>query len=207
MAFIVVYDANVLYPNTLRDLLIRIAQQPHLVQAKWTDQIMDETLRALQKNRPDITEEKAARLRELINGAVRDCLVTGYQPLVEALDLPDPDDRHVLAAAIKVNAQLIVTRNLKDFPPKTLAELPRVFRTREFAVILRGCLHFPALVHGLLRGPVPECGVETLPIIAELDVPRDVFACFLPCGVDGTVDSLDFKRAIEALGQRTMPLS
>ena len=74
----------------------------------------------MQKNRPDITEEKAARLRELINGAVRDCLVKGYQPLIEALDLPDPDDRHVLAAAIKVNAQLIVTRNLKDFPPKTL---------------------------------------------------------------------------------------
>jgi len=122
MAFIVIYDANVLYPNTLRDLLLRIAQQPHLVQAKWTDQIIDEMLRALQKNRPDITEKKAARLRELINGAVRDCLVTGYQPLIEALDLPDPDDRHVLAAAIKVNAQLIATRNLKDFPPKTLAQ-------------------------------------------------------------------------------------
>jgi hypothetical protein len=44
MAFIVIYDANVLYPNTLRDLLIRIAQQPHLVQAKWSDQIIDETL-------------------------------------------------------------------------------------------------------------------------------------------------------------------
>jgi predicted nucleic acid-binding protein len=122
MAFIVIYDANVLYPNTLRDLLIRIAQQPHLVQAKWTDQIIDEMLRALQKNRPDITEEKTARLRELMNGAVRDCLVTGYQPLIETLNLPDPDDRHVLAAAIKVNAQLIVTRNLKDFPPKTLAQ-------------------------------------------------------------------------------------
>jgi hypothetical protein len=53
---------------------------------------------------------------------VRDCLVTGYQPLIEALDLPDPDDRHVLAAAIKAGAQLIVTRNLKDFPPKTLAQ-------------------------------------------------------------------------------------
>jgi len=53
---------------------------------------------------------------------VRDCLVTGYEPLIEALDLPDPDDRHVLAAAIKVNAQLIVTRNLKDFPPKTLGQ-------------------------------------------------------------------------------------
>lgn len=122
MAFIVIYDANVLYPNTLRDLLIRIAQQPHLVQAKWTDEILDEMFHALGKNRPDITEEKAARLRELMNGAVRDCLVTGYQPLIEVLDLPDPDDRHVLAAAIKVNAQLIVTKNKKDFPPKPLAE-------------------------------------------------------------------------------------
>lgn len=117
MAFIVVYDANVLYPNTLRDLLIRIAQQPHLVQAKWTSEILDEMARALRKNRPDITEEKTARLCQLMNDAVRDCLVTGYQPLIEALSLPDPDDRHVLAAAIKVNAQLIVTRNRKDFRP------------------------------------------------------------------------------------------
>ena len=45
MAFIGVYDANVLYPNTLRDLLIRIAQQPHLVQAKWTSEILDEMSR------------------------------------------------------------------------------------------------------------------------------------------------------------------
>src|SRR5258707_15444948 len=106
MAFIVIYDANVLYPNTLRDLLIRIAQQPHLVQAKWTSEILDEMSRALRKNRPDITEEKTAHLCQLMNDAVRDCLVTGYQPLIEALNLPDPDDRHVLAAAIKVNAQL-----------------------------------------------------------------------------------------------------
>lgn len=49
MAFIVIYDANVLYPNTLRDLLIRIAQQPHLVQAKWTDEILDEMANALRK--------------------------------------------------------------------------------------------------------------------------------------------------------------
>jgi Rieske [2Fe-2S] domain len=78
-----------------------------------------------------------------------------------------------------------------------LHELPRVFRTHEFAVILRGCLHFPALFHDLLRGPVSECGVETLPIIAELDVACDVFACFLSCRVDGAVDSLDFQRPVE----------
>lgn len=75
MPFIVVYDANVLYPDTLRDLLIRIAQQPHLVQAKWTNEILDEMLGALRKNLPDITEEQASRLRDRMNGAVRDCQV------------------------------------------------------------------------------------------------------------------------------------
>jgi hypothetical protein len=88
MAFIVIYDANVLYPNTLRDPLIRIVQQPQLVQAKWTDEFLDEVLSALRKNRPDITAEKADRLRELMNAAVRDCLVAGYERLIEILDLP-----------------------------------------------------------------------------------------------------------------------
>jgi PIN domain len=121
MAFIVVYDGNVLYPNTLRDLLIRMAQLPHLVQAKWTDRILDETLDALRKNLPDISDEKAGRLRELMNAAVRDCLVSDYESLISTLDLPDPDDRHVLAAAIKAGAQVIVTLNLKHFPAGKLA--------------------------------------------------------------------------------------
>lgn len=78
MAFIAVYDANVLYPNTLRDLLIRIAQLPHLVQAKWTEEILDEVIGALRKNLPDISVEQTGRLRQRMNAAVRDCLVSGY---------------------------------------------------------------------------------------------------------------------------------
>jgi hypothetical protein len=66
MSFIVVYDANVLYGNTIRDLLLRIAQTG-MVQAKWTEEILDEALGGLAKNRPDITPEKLQRLRELIN--------------------------------------------------------------------------------------------------------------------------------------------
>jgi predicted nucleic acid-binding protein len=104
MAFTVVYDANVLYPNTLRDLLIRIAQSG-TVQARWTNAILDE-MAALRRNRPDIQAEKIQRLRELMNKAVRDCLVSGYEPLIEGLKLPDPDDRHVLAAAIKAGAAM-----------------------------------------------------------------------------------------------------
>ncbi|MEU9042259.1 MULTISPECIES: PIN domain-containing protein [unclassified Kitasatospora] len=51
-----------------------------------------------------------------MNRAVRDCLITGFEPLIEGLELPDPDDRHVLAAAIRAGAQVIVTNNRKDFP-------------------------------------------------------------------------------------------
>jgi predicted nucleic acid-binding protein len=119
MPFVVVYDANALYGNAQRDLLIRIAQSG-LVQAKWTDQILDEMLGNLGKKRPDIPAEKLGSLRELMNKAVRDCLVTGYEPLIESLQLPDRDDRHVLAAAVKSGAQVIVTTNLKHFPQAEL---------------------------------------------------------------------------------------
>ncbi|MCZ7415136.1 PIN domain-containing protein [Streptomyces sp. WMMC897] len=120
MAFTVVYDACVLYPSTLRDLLIRIAQAG-LVQAKWTDRILDEVFTNLHTNRPELNPAKLARTRELMMRAVRDCLVKDHEPLESALQLPDTDDRHVLAAAIKAQAQLIVTHNLKDFPEEALA--------------------------------------------------------------------------------------
>ena len=78
--------------------------------------------RALSRNRPDIPSDKLDRLRQLMNGAVRDCLVSGYEPLIEGLKLPDPADRHVLAAAIKASAQVIVTSNLKHFPAADLRQ-------------------------------------------------------------------------------------
>ncbi|MFE2290544.1 PIN domain-containing protein [Streptomyces sp. NPDC059452] len=120
MAFTTVYDANVLYPSTLRDVLIRVAQAG-LVQAKWTDRILDETFRNLEKNRPDLAPHKLKRTRELMAGSIRNVLVRGYEPLIGMLDLPDPDDRHVLAAAVRAKAQVIVTFNLKDFPADKLS--------------------------------------------------------------------------------------
>lgn len=121
MAFVAIYDANVLYPDILRNVLIRVAQDG-LVQAKWTEQILDETFRSLLNNRPDLNPESLTRTRRLMKAAVRDCIVKGYEPLIQALDLPDPDDRHVLAAAIRAKAQVIVTFNLKDFPPTALSQ-------------------------------------------------------------------------------------
>lgn len=117
---VVVYDACVLYPAALRDLLIRIGHAG-LVNARWTDTILDECFRAIHRERPEVPDAALARTRRLMCGAVRDCLVDGYEDLVEGLTLPDPNDRHVFAAAIRAGAQTIVTRNLKDFPADRLA--------------------------------------------------------------------------------------
>lgn len=91
-----------------------------LFRAKWTDAIHEEWMRAVQRDYPDINREKAEKVRNLMNAHVRDCLVTDYEELIPALTLPDPDDRHVLAAAIRARADVIVTANLGDFPAATL---------------------------------------------------------------------------------------
>jgi len=115
-----IIDACVLYSAPLRDLVVRLAQAS-LIQARWTDEIHDEWMRNVLKNNPKLSRERLERTRSLMDGAVRDCLVTGYAALVPSLTLPDPDDRHVLAAAIQGEAGLIVTFNLTDFPPEALA--------------------------------------------------------------------------------------
>ena len=115
-----VYDANILYPAPLRDLFIRLAQAG-MVRGKWTETIHDEWLRNVLKDKPHLSADRLARTRDLVNEAVRDCLVTDYEELIDSLALPDPDDRHVLAAAIRAGAEVIVTFNLSDFPPESLA--------------------------------------------------------------------------------------
>lgn len=122
MAFVVVYDACVLYPARLRDLLIRIARTG-IARARWTDEILDECFRSILEDRPDLDESALKRTRELMIKAVPDCMVTAYEDLIEGLILPDEDDRHVLAAAIRASAQTIVTLNLDDFPSDVLGPL------------------------------------------------------------------------------------
>jgi predicted nucleic acid-binding protein len=117
--FTVIYDACVLYPAPLRDLLMELALAD-LFHARWSEDIQQEWMRNVRKNRPDLTESQLERTKVLMNQHVRDALVTGYKPLIESLTLPDPNDRHVLAAAIFCNADVIVTTNLKDFPKDIL---------------------------------------------------------------------------------------
>ena len=120
MAFVVIYDACVLYPAPLRNLLLRLANTG-IVRARWSETILDECFRSILEQRPDLKPEALQRTRRLMTEAVPDCIVTGFDGLVDGLVLPDRDDRHVLAAAIRAGAQAIVTFNLKDFPDEALA--------------------------------------------------------------------------------------
>ncbi len=122
MPFTVIYDACVLYPASLRDILIRVGQAG-LVHARWTDRILDECFGSILRNRPDLRPDRLQRTRQLMGEAIRDVVVEGYENLAAGLELPDEDDRHVLAAAIKAGAQIIVTFNLRDFPPQQLGEI------------------------------------------------------------------------------------
>lgn len=119
--FTVVYDASVLYPAPLRDFLMHLALTD-LFRARWTEDIHEEWIRSVLEVRTDLRREQMERTRELMNANVRDCLVEGYQSLIPGLELPDPDDRHVLAAAIRASASVIVTFNLRDFPTARLEQ-------------------------------------------------------------------------------------
>jgi len=92
--FIALFDACVLYPAPLRDLLMHLAVTD-LFRARWSNEIHEEWIRNLLKNRPSITLEKLERTRSLMNNSAGDCLVEGYESLIPGLTLPDPDDRHV----------------------------------------------------------------------------------------------------------------
>lgn len=127
MHFTVIYDACVLYPAPLRDFLMRLALTD-LYRARWTDMIHDEWIRNVLARRPDLRPEDLERTRSLMNAHVRDSLVIGFEHLIPTVELPDPGDRHVVAAAIHGRASLIVTFNLKDFPPAALSRYNLVAR-------------------------------------------------------------------------------
>ncbi len=115
-----VLDACVLYPASLRDLLLTLSVDG-VYGARWTDAIQNEWIRNLMINRPELSAEALGRTAGLMNDAIDDARITNFEYLIDSLTLPDPDDRHVLAAAIVGHADAIVTFNLKDFPDSTMA--------------------------------------------------------------------------------------
>ncbi|MGP6460949.1 PIN domain-containing protein [Pseudomonas parakoreensis] len=118
--FTAVYDACVLYPAPLRDFLMWLALSGRF-RARWTPEIHREWKRNLLKNRTDLTIEQLDRTSELMDRAIPDACVYDFEDLITGLSLPDTNDRHVLAAAIRCGAGVIVSFNLKDFPDTCLA--------------------------------------------------------------------------------------
>jgi predicted nucleic acid-binding protein len=147
---IALYDANALYPASVRDLLIRLARTG-IVGERWTALIQDEWIRNLLANRPDLTSAQLQRTRELMEAAVPGAVVEEFEHRIPELTLPDPDDRHVLAAAIEAKADVIVTFNMKDFPRHVVDQLGiEVMSPDAFVLDLLG--RYPGQVYAAARG-------------------------------------------------------
>lgn len=112
--FRVVLDANVLFPFSLRDTLLRAADAGYY-QLYWSGEILEEARRNL-VGREVISDAQAERLFSTMRGAFPEATVTDYESLIDGMPNHEKD-RHVLAAAVKAGAQLIVTFNTKDFRP------------------------------------------------------------------------------------------
>jgi predicted nucleic acid-binding protein len=111
----VLLDANVLYPAPIADLLLRLGELD-LFQPRWSADILTEHRRTFLRLRPDLGAAKVDRLLRALERAFPDARIDDYEHLIARLVLPDPDDRHVLAAAIHGDCSVIVTANLADFP-------------------------------------------------------------------------------------------
>lgn len=123
-----VLDTNVIYPIEIRDLLFWFAYYD-MFTPKWSEHIFDEWKDVMY--RKGVSEEEASKRVQRANTAFPDALVKNYSGLIDSLELPDPKDRHVLAAAIKTNANVIVTNNIKDFPKEYLASFGLTAKTAD----------------------------------------------------------------------------
>jgi predicted nucleic acid-binding protein len=112
-------DASVLYPSTIRSVLMFLAAFDAF-RARWSEDVHREWTAALTRDRPDLDAQRIARTRALMEAHLPEAMVTGYEHRIAALVLPDPNDRHVLAAALHCKARVIVTSNLKHFPNAVL---------------------------------------------------------------------------------------
>jgi predicted nucleic acid-binding protein len=117
--FSALLDTCVLVPIALADTLLRLAEAD-LFRPLWSERILEEMVSAIEEIHPELTGGPARKRADTMDRAFDDACVQGWEPLVDGIVLPDTDDRHVVAAAQRGHADLIVTANLRDFPASSL---------------------------------------------------------------------------------------
>jgi hypothetical protein len=154
-----------------------------LFRARWTETIHEEWINALLAKRPDLKKKDLLRTKDLMNQNTRDCIIDGHQSLIETLELPDPNDRHVLAAAIRGRVDVIITFNLKDFPQETLlaydieAQHPDEFIAHLIDLEATAVLEAAKIVRARLNNPA-KTAEEYLEILAKQGLSKTVdFLC------------------------------
>lgn len=152
-----------------------------LFRAKWTHHIHKEWMSAVSK-RYDIPVEKLTRTRELMDQHIRDCKVHGYDVHIDELELPDPGDRHVLAAAIVSEAEYIVTFNTKHFPEEI---------TKPYGVV---AIHPDEFLDHLMAGS-PETVLYSVRILRQNmtqkpKTPSELLETFSGCELPKFTDTL-----------------
>ena len=172
----ILLDACVLYPAPLRDFLLRVAAARAFVPL-WSDDILDEMVRSVVRDRPDLDPARLNRTVQLMNSAFPQARVTGYGKRIKELELPDVGDRHVLASAIAGRAEVIATFNLKDFPAEVLRRHGTVALHPDVVVGQLLDMDADAVVRGLsalvasLKLP-PQTAAEVLETLAHVGLPE-----------------------------------
>ncbi len=172
--FAALLDACVLVPVALTDTLLRLAEY-ELYRPLWSARILEEAQRAVTAIHPEVDPERIHRRFRQMDAAFPDASLDGWQPLQGSLELPDRDDRHVLAAAIAGRADVIVTANVRDFPAEILRDYglealsPDQFLLDHLdlapGLVIRAvreqaeATRQPALTAGALVGILDRCGV------------------------------------------------
>jgi|SRR5579883_684150 len=131
-SFLVILDACVLHKGAIRDTLLRTAEVPALFRPLWTEDIWAEVESSLRTRKHPLTERQIAHLSDQVRRSFESSFLDdeGYRELVPCRSLPDPGDRHVLAAGIHAGAQVIVSDDKKGFPEPTLARHGIEIRTK-----------------------------------------------------------------------------
>jgi predicted nucleic acid-binding protein len=165
-------DACVLYPAPLRDLLLSLASAG-LYQARWTRMIQDEWIDNLLAHRPDLQPEALTRTAVLMNAAIEDSLIENFEYLINTITLPDPNDRHVLAAAVASEADAIVTFNIKDFVSASAVDVrhPDDFLVSRLACGEADTLHAIRALRQRLKNP-PKTASQLVAAYARQGLPK-----------------------------------